>query len=50
MSTDKQDITIILTISLLLDRTATVDEAIEMLEKYDMHTAHNCHNTSLLMM
>ena len=41
MSTDKPDITIILTIRLLLDRTAIVDEAIEMLEKYDMHIAHN---------
>lgn len=40
MSTDNPDITVTMAIRMLLDRTATVDEAIRLLEQYDIHTGH----------
>ena len=40
MTTDNPDITVTMAIRLLLDRAATVDEAIELLGKYDIHTGH----------
>ena len=40
MSTDNPDVTVTMVIRLLLDHAATVDEAIELLEKYDIHTGH----------
>lgn len=38
-NTDKPDITTTTAIRLLLDKAATVDEAIELLESYDMHAS-----------
>ncbi len=38
--TDKPDLLITLAVRLLLDKTSTVDEAIELLGKYDIQTAH----------
>lgn len=38
-NTDKPDITTTTAIRLLLDRAANVDEAIELLEQYDMHAS-----------
>ena len=40
MSTDNPDVTVTMVIRMLLDRAATVNEAIELLEKYDIHTGH----------
>ena len=40
MHTDNPDLTITMAIRLLLDHAATVDEAIELLGQYDIHTAH----------
>ena len=40
--TGKQDLFISVAVRLLLDKAATVDEAINLLSKYDMHTAHYC--------
>lgn len=39
--TDKVDIGTTLAIRILLDKAATVDEAVEMLKKYDMHASAN---------
>lgn len=39
--TDKVDITTTTAIRMLLDRCATVDEAVEMLSQYDMHSSAN---------
>ena len=39
--TDKVDITTTTAIRLLLDRAATVDEALELLAQYDMHSSAN---------
>ena len=40
MSADKPDIIVTMAIRMLLDRAATVDEAIGLLEQYDINTAH----------
>ena len=43
--TDKVDITTTSAIRLLLDRAATVEEAIELLSQYDMHaSANSCYH------
>ncbi|MBR2087551.1 MAG: linear amide C-N hydrolase, partial [Oscillospiraceae bacterium] len=42
MVSDKPDITVTMAIRVLLDRAATVEEAIELLGQYDIHTAHSC--------
>ncbi len=39
--TDKVDITTTTAIRLMLDKCATVDEALELLEQYDMHSSAN---------
>ena len=36
----KPDLTVTMAIRLLLDRAASVDEAVELLSQYDIHTAH----------
>lgn len=40
MHTDNPDLTVTMAIRVLLDRAATVDEAIKLLEQYDIHTSH----------
>jgi len=40
MDNDKPDIIVTMAVRMLLDRAATVDEAIELLERYDINTAH----------
>ena len=43
--TDKPDLTTTTAIRLLLDKAATVDEAVELLEQYDMHSSvGSCHH------
>lgn len=42
MDTGKPKILVTLAIRLLLDKTSTVDEAINMLSKYDIQSAHGC--------
>lgn len=43
--TDKVDITTTAAIRMLLDRAATVEEAVEMLQSYDMHaSANSCYH------
>ena len=41
LNTGKPDLIVTLAIRLLLDRAATVDEAIELLKQYDIHTSHS---------
>ena len=40
MHTDNPDLTVTMAIRLLLDRAATVSEAVELLRGYDIHTGH----------
>lgn len=40
MKTERPELTVTMAIRLLLDRAATVDEAIALLEQYDIHTSH----------
>lgn len=40
MHTDNPDLTVTMAIRLLLDRAATVEEAVELLRGYDIHTGH----------
>ena len=40
MHTDNPDLTVTMAIRLLLDRAATVGEAVELLRGYDIHTGH----------
>ena len=40
MNNEKPDIIVTMAVRMLLDRAATVDEAIELLEQYDINTAH----------
>ena len=40
MNTNKPDILVTIAIRLLLDKAANVDEAIKLLEKYDINTSH----------
>lgn len=40
MNTGKPDLLVTLAIRLLLDRASTVDEAINLLKQYDIHTSH----------
>ncbi|MBQ1507040.1 MAG: linear amide C-N hydrolase, partial [Ruminococcus sp.] len=40
MNTGKPDLTVTMAVRLLLDRAATVDEAVELLGQYDIHTGH----------
>ena len=42
MYTDKPDLIVTLAIRLLLDKTATVNEAVELLKEYDIQSAHGC--------
>ena len=42
METEKKDLFISLAVRLLLDKAATVDEAISLLSNYDINTSHNC--------
>ena len=40
METGNRDLTVTMAVRLLIDRAATVDEAIELLRNYDIHTGH----------
>ena len=40
MNTGNRDLTVTMAVRLLIDRAATVDEAIELLKNYDIHTGH----------
>lgn len=40
MGTGNRDLTVTMAVRLLIDRAATVDEAIELLRNYDIHTGH----------
>ncbi|MCR5462484.1 MAG: linear amide C-N hydrolase [bacterium] len=40
MYSDKPDLIVTMAVRLLLDKAANVDEAISLLEKYDIHSAH----------
>ena len=40
MNTGNRNLTVTMAVRLLIDRAATVDEAIELLKNYDIHTGH----------
>lgn len=42
MDSEKPDLIVSLAIRLILDKTSTVSEAVELLKKYDIQTAHGC--------